>query len=159
MPVIIDGYNLLWSIHKTLGESESVSDIRLCRLLSKYLERTGQKGEIIFDGPGPRDKAVFDNMRDLEVVFSGLGIEADAVIEDKIKASTAPRQLAVVSNDRRLRRAARARRAICVKSEKFWVDVERQLRAKRANDEPAAKRGGLSKGETEQWLKFFGIEE
>jgi len=88
-----------------------------------------------------------------------LGSDADMVIEDKIKASTAPRRLTVVSSDRRLRDAARARKATAVKSEVFWNNLRKQLRRKKTFKEPTAKRRGLTESETKQWLEFFGIEQ
>ena len=183
MPIIIDGHNLLWSIQKTSPvrsspgrqrdglnkyqrvsngvseEFESISDVGLCRILGRYLNQIGEKGEIVFDGTGPRDKSGFDNVRNLEVFFAGCQSDADTVIEDKIRANTAPKRLTVISSDRRLRDAARARKAMAVKSDAFWNDVRKRLRRKRATKEPAAKRQGLSKSETEQWLKFFGFEQ
>jgi predicted RNA-binding protein with PIN domain len=157
--LIIDGHNLLHSIQQTGEDSEPISDVQLCRILSGYLKLIDEKGEIVFDGTGPRDKSGFDNISNLEVFFAGLGSDADTVIEDKIKASTAPRRLTVVSSDRRLRDAARARKATAVKSEVFWNNLRKQLRRKKTFKEPTAKRRGLTESETEQWLEFFGIEQ
>ena len=157
--IIIDGYNLLRSIQGADENFESISDVQLCYIVGRYLKLAGEKGEIIFDGTGPPDKSRFDNVSNLEVLFAGLGSDADTVIEDKIKASTAPRRLTVVSSDRRLRDAARSRKATAVKSEVFWANLQKQLSRRRKVKEPAAKRRGLTKGETEQWLKFFGIEQ
>jgi predicted RNA-binding protein with PIN domain len=159
MPVIIDGHNLLHSIQQTGEDSEPISRIQLCRILSGYFKLIDENGEIVFDGTGPRDKSGFDNISNLEVFFAGLGSDADTVIEDKIKANTAPRRLTVVSSDRRLRDAARARKAIPVKSDVFWNNLRRQLSRKETFKEPTAKRRGLSESETKQWLEFFGLEQ
>ena len=159
MPVIIDGHNLLSFIQKASEDFESISAVQLCRIIGRYLKQTGEKGEIIFDGTGPPDKSRFDNINNLEVFFAGLRSDADTVIEDKIRASTAPKRLTVVSSDRRLRVAARARRATAVKSEVFWDNLRKRLSRKRAIKEPEAKRRGLSESETEQWLKFFSLEQ
>ena len=156
---IIDGHNLLHSIHKEGADSGPIRDVQLCWIVGRYLKQIGQKGEIIFDGTGPRDKSGFDNISNLEVFFAGLGTDADTVIENKIGANTAPRRLTIVSSDRRLRKAARARKAISVKSEVFWNNVQKQLSRKKTTKEPAAKRRGLSDGETKQWLEFFGLEQ
>ncbi|MHC4541086.1 MAG: NYN domain-containing protein, partial [Planctomycetota bacterium] len=129
----------------------------LCRILGTYLKLTGKKAEIIFDGTGPPDKSGFDAIGNLEVLFAGLGTDADSVIEDKIKASTAPKGLTIVSSDRRLRQAARTRRAMAVKSDVFWTQLQKQLSRKKKPREPAAKRQGLSQSETEQWLDVFGL--
>jgi predicted RNA-binding protein with PIN domain len=159
MPFIIDGYNLLHSIHKANEDSDAISDAQLCRIVDIFLTQTSQKGEIIFDGAGPPDKNRFDNMRKLEVFFAGVGRDADTVIECKIKASTAPKGLTVVSSDRKLRDAARRRKATVVKSEVFWDNLQRQLSRKKTSHEPAAKRRGLSEGETDQWLRIFGLDK
>ncbi len=117
---VIDGYNLLHAILKAEEAPEAIGDLELCRVVSRYLELIGLSGEMIFDGAGPQDKSGFDNVGNLEVLFAGLGADADTVIEDKISASTAPKRLTVVSNDRRLRKAAHMRRCISLKSEAFW---------------------------------------
>jgi len=157
--IIIDGHNLLHSIVKISDEDESINDVQLCCIISKYLRIIRKQGEIVFDGTGPRDKTPFDNIANLEVLFAGLGSDADTVIEDKIKANSAPRRLTIVSSDRRLRDAARARRATAVKSEIFWDNLHKQLKRKRPVKEPEGKRIGLSESETRQWLDFFGIEQ
>jgi hypothetical protein len=156
---IIDGHNLLHTICKTEEDPESISDVGLCRIVGRYLKLIGRAGEMIFDGTGPRDKTGFDNIGNLEVLFAGLGADTDTLIEDKIRVSTAPKRLTIVSSDGRLRKAARARKATAVRSEDFWNNVQRQLARKRTTKEPAAKRQGLSGGETKQWLEFFGLEQ
>ncbi len=158
MPLIIDGNNLLHSIQKSGEDFGSLTAGRLCRIISRYLRLTGEKGEIVFDGAGPPDKSEFDNISDLEVFFSGRATDADTVIEHKIRISTAPKRLTVVSSDRRLRSAARTRKAAAVKADAFWNDVEKQLSRKKKAKEPPEKRRGLTDGETQKWLEFFGIE-
>jgi len=158
MPVIIDGYNLLWSVQGASEDFESISDVGLCQIVGRYLKLTGEKGEVVFDGIGPPDKSRFDNISNLEVLFSGRSSDADIVIEDKIRTSTAPRRLTVVSSDRRLRKAALARKATAIKSQDFWDNLQKQLRRKRTVKEPTAKHQGLNESETEQWLKYFGLE-
>jgi len=158
MPVIIDGHNLLHAIRKADEGFESISDVQLCRIIGRYFKLIGETGEIIFDGTGPRDKSGFDNISNLEVFFAGQS-SADTVIEDKIKASTAPRRLTIISSDRRLRKAAQTRKATAVKSEVFWKNVQKQLRRKRTVKEPPEKRLGLTESETEHWLEIFGLEQ
>ena len=159
MPVIIDGYNLLRLVENTDEEFASISDVQLCRILSRYLQMTRREGEIVFDGIGPPDKTGFNNINNLEVIFSGRSIEADTVIENKIAASTSPKRLIVVSSDNRLRKAARTRKAVTLKCDMFWKNAIKQLNRKRHVAEPTEKRHGLTQGETEQWLKLFDIEQ
>ncbi|UCF15378.1 MAG: NYN domain-containing protein [Phycisphaerales bacterium] len=146
------------AVCKTIEDSESISDVGLCRIVGRYLRIIGRSGEMIFDGTGPRDKSGFDNIDNLEVLFAGFGTDTDTVIEDKISVSTAPKRLTIVSSDRRLQKAARARKATSIKAEVFWADLQKQLSQKRATKEPAAKHRGLSTGETKKWLEYFGLE-
>ncbi|MHC4396339.1 MAG: NYN domain-containing protein [Planctomycetota bacterium] len=159
MPIIIDGHNLLWSIQKLSEDPEAITDIQLCSIISRYLRLIGENGEIIFDGTGPPDKSRFDNISNLEIFFAGLTVDADTVIENKIKANTAPKRLTVVSSDRRVRKATRARKATAIQSKVFWSNLRKQLSRKKTIKEPTAKRQGLSESETEQWLKFFDLDQ
>lgn len=156
---IIDGYNLLHAILNAEEAYGAVNDLELCRVVSRYLKLIARSGTMVFDGEGPPDKSVFDNIANLEVLFAGLCADADTVIEDKIGASTAPRRLTIVSSDRRLRKAAHARRCNSLKSQVFWDNVQKQLSRKRHAKEPTAKRQGLSESETDQWLDVFGFEQ
>ena len=156
--IIIDGHNLLHSIRKTEEDSQ-LNDVQLCMIVGRYLKLIGETGEIIFDGAGPRDKSGFDNISNLEVFFAGQGSDTDTVIEDKIKASTAPKRLTIVSSDRRLRKAAQTRKAAVIKSEDFWKDVQKRFRRKKIPKEPPEKYLGLTESETQRWLKFFGLEQ
>lgn len=157
--IIIDGHNLLHAVRKAEEDSQALSDVELCLIVGRYLKLISKTGEIIFDGTGPRDKSGFDNISNLEVSFAGQGTDTDSVIEDKIRASTAPKGLTIVSSDRRLRRAAQTRKATAVKSTDFWNNLQKRFRRKKAPQEPAQKRLGLTEAETQQWLEFFGLEQ
>jgi predicted RNA-binding protein with PIN domain len=166
MPVIIDGYNLLWAI-QNIEDDPAITDVALCRMLDRYFTLSGGAAEIIFDGPGPpllrdalrQNKSEFDNVKNLIVTFSGRANDCDTVIESRILESTAPKLLTVVSTDRRLREAANARKAISVSSEDFWDEVKKRFSRQKKSKEPPGKRGGLTESETELWLKTFGIEQ
>jgi predicted RNA-binding protein with PIN domain len=159
MQIIIDGYNLLRSIEHLFEDQTAVSDVKLCHAIDKYLKYTRQKGEIVFDGIGPPDKSTFNTLENIQIIFTGSNTDADTIIESKIKNSTAPTNLIVVSNDRRIRDAASARKAAATKSEDFWNDVVKFLEKKRSAPEPRGKRHGLTDGETSQWLKLFGLDK
>jgi len=160
MPYLIDGYNLLWEVNKINSEyNESISDVSLCLSVDRFMELIGDKGEIVFDGIGPPDKAGFDGLRNVEICFSGTNTDADSVIESKIELNSAPKRLFVVSTDRRLRDSARSRKAVSVRSDEFWYMMDSQLSKKRkVNPEHKGKRAGLSDIETNQWMDFFGID-
>jgi len=159
MPFVIDGNNLFWSVRDVPDVAEHNSDFQLCRLIGRYLRLVGETGQIIFDGAGPADKRGFESIENLDVFFAGAGRDADTAIEGKIKASSGARELVIVSSDRRLRRAARASGASAVKSEDFWVQLQKELKRKKTTKEPEGKRHGLTESETEQWLEFMGLDE
>ena len=156
--IVIDGHNLLWAV-QGLADGAGVEDeVALCKLLSKYLRMISENGQIIFDGTGPSDKSIFDNIVNLDVFFSGLKTEADSVIEDKISTSSATREMTVISSDRRLRKAAQARKAKVIKADDFWVSVQKELTRKRGEREPSAKHHGLSESETDRWMEMFDLD-
>jgi predicted RNA-binding protein with PIN domain len=158
MPVIIDGHNLLWSVQNA-EENASITDITMCRILDSYFGLAKENAEIIFDGTGPPDKTEFNNIKNLQVTFSGRSCDCDTVIEQRILASTAPKLLTIVSTDRRLRDAASTRKANSIKSEDFWDNVKKRLDRQKPVKEPPGKRHGLTESETELWLKTFGIDQ
>ncbi len=173
---IIDGHNLFHTILKLDELFAPVTDVQMCQLVNNFFQLIGQKGEMVFDGTGPRDKHPYDNFSNLEVFFSDItteprrvqgrpasyvvqvGTDADSIIEDKIKADTSPKRLVIVSSDRRLRKAAQQRKAASVKSDEFWIFLNKELNKKRPKKEPGGKRQGLSESETDKWLEIFGIE-
>jgi len=157
---IIDGDNLLWALRQTLDEREITTELELCRALSRYFALTGEPGQVVFDGAGPADHSAFDEIANPEVIFAGFHRDADSVIEERLKVSTSPRRMTVVSSDRRLRKAAAVRKAAALKSEEFWEQVRRELKRGRPHKpEPQEKREGLSESETDQWLEAFGIDQ
>ncbi len=157
--IIIDGNNLLCAVQESAAGSDVIGDIGICRIIGRYVRAVGEKGQVVFDGGGPPDKSAFDNIEGVEVFFAGLGGDADGVIEDKIRADTSGARLTVVSSDRRLRKAARAKRAGAIKSDVFWLSVEKRLNREAPKKEPPAKREGLSESETERWLEMFGLDD
>ncbi|MGA2916448.1 MAG: NYN domain-containing protein [Sedimentisphaerales bacterium] len=156
--LIIDGYNLLRAVQNLLEQASDFTDIQLCRMIDEYLYRTKKRGQIVFDGVGPRDKSGFNNLRELEVTFSGTNREADDVIEKLILENTAPKSLIVVSNDRRIKTAANKRKATVADCVDFWTEVIKQLEKKKKKQvEPQGKFIGISEAETEYWLREFGL--
>lgn len=156
--LIIDGYNLLRSVQGLLEQSSEISDIQLCRIINDYIYRTKKKGCVVFDGIGPRIKDAFNNLFNLEIIFSGTTHEADDIIEKLILQSTGAKDLIVVSSDRRIKKAAEKKKATAVDCVDFWTEVIKQLENKKKKAaEPQAKFIGISEAETEYWLKEFGF--
>ena len=159
MPIIVDGYNLLRSVQKSYEELEFLDEASMCMILSEYLHQKRTHGHVVFDGLGPPDKTALGGIGDLEVYFSGMEIDADTIIMEKIEDNTAPKSLIVVSSDREIRTAAKKRKAISVQSDIFWVEVMKQLNRKKTIPEPKEKRQGITDGETDQWMDLFGLDK
>jgi len=157
MPHLIDGYNLLRLIQQVDEELAELTEAGLCRIISEYLVRIRDYGHIFFDGVGPPDKTNLSGMANIEIYFSGPNTDADSLIEIKIADNTAPKSLVVVSTDRRIRAAAKKRKAISVQSDIFWGVMTKQLERQRPIPEPREKRDGITRGETDQWLDIFGM--
>lgn len=129
----------------------------MCQLISHYLSRKRDTGQIVFDGIGPPDKTPLQNIQNLEVIFSG-SHEADEIIEELILENTAPKRLIVVSSDRRVKAAAKKRKATAIKSDDYWMQLTKFLEKKQfKSPEPPAKRDGISENETDRWLEEFGL--
>lgn len=114
MEWLVDGYNLLHAsgIVPTTGQGElqAARETLLRWLTTRLPADYRQRTTIVFDGrdapPGLPDHYT---VHGLQIRFARHQ-EADDLIEQLIQASHHPRQLTVVSNDRRLQRAARRRR-------------------------------------------------
>jgi hypothetical protein len=161
MPYIIDGNNLLWAIRNNDERFAPVDEVRMCWTIGRFLALTRDEGDLVFDGTGPRpaDRGRFENIPRLAVSFSGIGRNADDVIEARIKTHTSSEPLTLVSNDRTLRLAAHQGKAAVMKAEPFWQKVLAEVGKKRAAPEPTAKRHGLSESETDKWLELFGLDQ
>lgn len=156
--LIIDGYNLLRAIQAGYDEYASITDSQMCRLISSFARLKKDKAKIVFDGIGPPDKTPLKNIARVEVVFSSQYKEADDIIEQLIIANTAPKLLTVVSSDRRIRAAAKKRKAISISSFEFWQTLTKELSKPGKIREPREKLIGISDGETNHWLKEFGLD-
>ncbi len=154
----MDGYNLLRIIQRSESMA-ALDEAGLVHILSEYLKRTRDRGQIIFDGIGPPDKSGLGGFRNLEVFFSGQDKDADTVIEEKIQDNTAPRSLIVVSSDRRLKAAAKKRKAVSLGADMFWMSVCKTMEKEPPRPEPKEKRHGITDAETDRWLDYFGIDE
>ena len=152
MPYLIDGNNLLFAFAEA-DRSE------LCRLIA-HTARRGTKVCIVFDGPPPEGQPQRQITTDgLEIIYTP-GRAADDIILQRIEEDSAPRRLTVVSSDRQIRRAAKARRCRSVKSDDFARQLRRRedsARQKTKQQEPPEKRQGLSPEQTRKWLDEFGF--
>ena len=165
MPLLIDGYNLL---HATgiLGRGIGPGTLQRSRLaLLNFLAESLDPKEL------PRTTVVFDahdtsgvpqvaEHRGIRVRFATKHESADELIEELIRADSAPRRLVVVSSDHRIQRAARRRRAKALDSDVWYADLVRTRRERRAASVATAGRPPvpLLEEDVNYWLRQFGGE-
>ncbi len=164
MSLLIDGYNLL-HVTGIFGSARGPQGLErsrnallnfLARVLSEDLRR---QTTIVFDAKdAPPGLPRIAQHEEMTVHFASKHEEADDLIEELIRADGAPTQLTVVSSDRRIRRAARRRRASSVNSDRWYEETVREYDARRVPSEfaEAKPRAPLSETEVEAWLAEFG---
>ena len=123
MTILIDGYNLLYTLGLRRGESLEQGRKRMLNLLADHLaDQVNVKVTVVFDAahPPPGVPRRYHH-RGLDVRFAAGYAEADDLLEELIRGCHTPKQLLMVSSDHRLHRAARARNAAAMDSEE-WYD-------------------------------------
>jgi len=159
MAFLIDGNNLL---HAMAEAGPELGRAGLCKDLG-LLVRGGQRVHVVFDGPappGPLARQIAAHAHGATVTYAAPRT-ADEVIERLIAEDSAPRQLVVVSTDRRIRKAARRRRAKPIRSEEFarrLTELADEASRPRHPLEPPEKRAGLAPDQADEWLRVFDIE-
>ncbi len=112
--LLVDGYN----VAKRAWPNEDLESQRthLIRALDVLAIRTGATAEIVFDGPDEPAPAARQSTRSVGVRYSG-GALADDVVVDLVDAYPPDRPVVVVSSDREVRDAARAKGATVLGSD------------------------------------------
>lgn len=161
MPVVIDGNNLLHAARDAEDPDRLVGRSMMCDRLGAWARRRREQVHVVFDGPAPSAPLAGQiGHPAIQTTYSGAGVSADAVVNDIIQTTSAPRRLVVVSSDREVARAAKRRRAIAIRSDEFWASVRRDLaRPEPPRLEPEEKEAGLSPEATAGWLEEFGLNE
>jgi predicted RNA-binding protein with PIN domain len=165
--LIIDGYNLMhaWGLARQRygpGDLERLRERFLQELANRLTDEERSRTMIVFDAgaEAPTDIPTESVFRTMQIVFARRQADADAKIEQLVKAHSTPRQLRVVSGDRRLQTAARRRRGQFVTSEQFVLELERSqapLTSPPSSRELETKSTGqLTDAEIAEWLKLFG---
>ena len=165
MALIIDGYNLMYAAG-ILGRGIGPGGLERSRLaLLNFVAEAIDAEElptttIVFDArhapPGLPSMLVH---RGMTVCFAARHENADELIEELIRADSAPRRLTVVSSDHRLQRAAHHRRARAIDSDRWYSDMLRHRAARGAAPSPATvKPTQPAAGEVEFWLRQFADE-
>ena len=166
MALLIDGYNLL-HVTGIFGKGRGAPTLQRSRqaMLNFLANRIDEEDlgdtTIVFDAkdapPGlPRTL----KHHGMTIHYAAHHDEADDLIEELIRASSAPRQLTVVSSDHRIQRAARRRKANAVDSEVWLDDLTKPREANEpqtgASSKPTPR---LDESDVQAWVKQFSDVE
>jgi predicted RNA-binding protein with PIN domain len=158
MRYLIDGYNLLHKLgllpHKA-GPHGLLHARR--KLLDRLADGAGKEAEtitVIFDGAGARPGLPdHEDYRQLHVRYATADT-ADGLIEELVHAESAPHTLTVISDDHRVRDAARRRGCIVIACLDFYDGLGKHAPDPEA-PEPSLRPDHLSPEETQRWLEEF----
>lgn len=116
---LIDGYNLLFRLAKSSSTLKK-KRVELIEKLNELVSSLSLHATIIFDGAEPHSTLPSREHFDaIEIVYTTIGLSADAFILEKIESATRPQQFTVVTNDRSLALSSRAHKAKTLSVEKF----------------------------------------
>lgn len=130
--VIIDGYNLLHAAGLARqsygpGDLDRARKRLLLRLTDMIDARHRSSITVVFDAKEPpADLPDQSSFKSLHVRYAQDHAEADDLIEELIRAHSAPKRLLVVSGDQRLQKAARRRGARSITGGQFLDALEEE---------------------------------
>jgi predicted RNA-binding protein with PIN domain len=150
VPVVVDGYNLLYA----RGESPSpASRERLVRDVVGWARRRGRRAVVVFDAWAQGERAEQEEVRGpVTVCFTRYGERAD----DRIVRWVAGRpEAVVVTSDRAVRQAVQRRGAAVLDSAAFAERLRAALDREADADGPVAGPPGSRRGGSRQaaWLR------
>jgi len=158
MSLLLDAYNVLHCSHVLPQRWAEVDAVGLCRLIDRARPRGVAR--VVCDGAPPRqvrlelgDRGLRHSVGAVELIYAGGGKDADSLIEQIIEDESSPRQLVLVSNDRRVQAAARRRGAAVVASEEFLRGLVAALRPRTAEQSKPT-----TEPDADYWVEQFGLE-
>ncbi len=153
MPYLIDGHNLIPKV-PGLSLQDPDDEHRLIRLLQSFCQRVQKNVEVYFDNapPGMAGSRKFGRVK---AVFVAQGRTADEAIRARLAhLGGAARNWTVVSSDRQVQAAARARGAAVIASQTFAAQLSPP-----PGEETVPEKPSLSQDELDEWLAIFGGQE
>lgn len=157
---LIDGYNLLHHVGLLTGRVGPSGLEKARRALLGHL--SGRCGEhaadvtVVFDAqrapPTATDALDYQGIH----VYFTRSEEADDLIERMIGHAATPKLLTVVSNDHRIRDAARRRHCPVAECVEFWETLGRRTPPRPDPADSEGKRERISRREMQEWLEEFG---
>jgi predicted RNA-binding protein with PIN domain len=153
MPLLIDGHNLIGQM-SDIDLADPHDEAKLLARLQSYHRLTHEPITVVFDPGDVQGVGRPRAMAGVSVIYAAHGEDADAVLIRRIERDRAPRQLTVVSSDRRIMGVAQVCGAQVVKSRDFAATLDETLnptpRAEPVDDKPAT-----TSDDVDYWLGIF----
>ncbi len=150
--LVIDGHNLIGQMVE-ISLSDPHDEEKLINRLEEYHRERDTPIIVIFDPGQAPPPAKRLRGKGIKVFFAPPGSKADTLIINLLKKSPYPKGLTIVSSDREVRRAARARRAKMMTAQRFARMLSHPKRLPLT--EPTIKEKGLSSSEVREWMAIF----
>ncbi|MEL7473277.1 MAG: NYN domain-containing protein [Planctomycetota bacterium] len=160
--LVVDTYNVL-GVTGVLPPDLAGLDVEGLADLIRASRHARDPALLVCDGTPPgrpwRGRGpVRTDFDDVRVAYAGPGREADDLIEQLLFDHSAARRMTVVSNDRRIQRAARKRRAGVLPSDDFLRGLAADHQRGRASPYPEfAKAIPLAQDRVSAWLRTFDV--
>ena len=161
MLYLIDGYNLLHALGMVSEQTGPAGLVharrRLLDLLHAAHGSASASVTVVFDAHRlPRGVHAEQDYHGIQVRYAIRYPEADDLLEEVIRQSSAPQRLAVVSNDHRIQQAARRRGCLVMPCVDYmdWL-INRQRAAQRTEATKAGKPTAVSAEELAHWRQTF----
>ncbi len=157
---LIDGYNLLHAMgvlgHRVGPQGLFKARLNLLGILSGAMGKDASTVTVAFDAAGaPPGLEGDQEHKGIHVRFAVGHDQADDLIESLIRECSAPQQLAVVTDDRRIQKAARRRHCLVIGCLDFLEELARR-RQRRAPPNPAQdEKKPETKIDADFWLREF----
>ncbi len=142
MPLLIDGYNVLFELGwlSPGRAAPGVLELRRRRLLgflaASLSPQQREKTTVVFDAAeAPADLPRRQEYQGITVLFSATRQEADELLEELIAGEGTPGALEVVSSDRRIQEAAR-RRGARSSGSRQWMEQLARERFRQQSESP-----------------------
>lgn len=154
MAYLIDGNNLLGRISREELRDRAGRDGLIVRLLA-FQRVKRRRIFLVFDGKPDGEMNVVTVNEKFTILYPDAGQTADDVIKDFIGRQTDKRKFFVVSSDRDIKDAARARGLGTISSDDFFREIKEALRERKQQREMEKTEGESSPLEIHLWNEVF----
>ena len=160
MPILIDTYNVLQTVGVLPPELAGLDIPGLIQLLASSRYRD-ERATLVCDGvpKAAGETLLVVRLGSATVRYSGHGRTADDLIDQIIRASTAPRRLVVVSSDHAVLRSARKRRSKAITSQEFLQELANDAGKSTAATSPRKPKGQTSDEQVDRWVDVFKLDD